>query len=206
MAVSDCLFSVAQSSRVPNNIRAIRRRKGLSLEAVAERMGTSAQQLSRLERGQRPLTEEWARKAAKAMEADFFEVFGNAGDTRKTVPVVGYVADGAVVREFDRVGELDRVPAPPDADEPVAVVVVGNAMWPAFVDGDLLFYEPEKVPPPSLLIGRECVVQTADGRRMVRRLFRSPEPNRFRLASYNAPDEDGVVVEWASPVEWIKRR
>ena len=49
-----------------NNLAAIRKSLGLTQPELAERMGTTKNQLIKLEKGDRKLTEEWIEKAAKA--------------------------------------------------------------------------------------------------------------------------------------------
>ncbi len=50
-----------------NKIRAIREELGFTQGQVADAAGTTIQQLSRLERGDRRLTDEWMRRIAKAL-------------------------------------------------------------------------------------------------------------------------------------------
>lgn len=50
-----------------NNIQQFREAKGWSRPQLGERMGTSGQQIERLEKGQRKLTQDWIDKAAKAI-------------------------------------------------------------------------------------------------------------------------------------------
>jgi transcriptional regulator with XRE-family HTH domain len=50
-----------------NRMRTYRLEAGLTLEQLAERMGTSVQQVSRLEKGQRKLTQDWMLRAAAAL-------------------------------------------------------------------------------------------------------------------------------------------
>lgn len=50
-----------------NKIRKIREELGLTLEQVAEISGTSAQQIARLEVGDRRLTDDWMRRIAPAL-------------------------------------------------------------------------------------------------------------------------------------------
>lgn len=50
-----------------NRIRELREARGLTLEQISERVETSVQQISRLERGDRRLTDEWMRKIARAL-------------------------------------------------------------------------------------------------------------------------------------------
>jgi len=50
-----------------NRIRELREAANLTLETVAERAGTSPQQISRLEKGERKLSPDWMRRVAKAL-------------------------------------------------------------------------------------------------------------------------------------------
>jgi len=50
-----------------NRIREIRKSKGLSEVAVAEMVGTSREQIGRLERGERQLTQKWMNRIAAAL-------------------------------------------------------------------------------------------------------------------------------------------
>lgn len=53
--------------RMKNRLREIRLSKDLTLEEVAQKAGTSNQQILRLEKGQRRLTTDWIRRLAKAL-------------------------------------------------------------------------------------------------------------------------------------------
>ena len=52
---------------MPNRIRELRQARGLTLEELAQQTATSVQQLSRLEKGERRLTEGWMRRIAPAL-------------------------------------------------------------------------------------------------------------------------------------------
>lgn len=58
----------------PNNIRAVRERLGLSQAFVAEGVGTSAQQIARLETGSRRLTIDWANRIATTLGVHPYEL------------------------------------------------------------------------------------------------------------------------------------
>lgn len=49
-----------------NRIKELREELGLTLEQVADTAGTSVQQVSRLERGERRLTDDWMRRISAA--------------------------------------------------------------------------------------------------------------------------------------------
>lgn len=56
-----------QISHMPNRIRELREARGFTLEVAADIIGTSVQQLSRLERSERRLTDDWMRRIGPAL-------------------------------------------------------------------------------------------------------------------------------------------
>jgi len=131
-------------------------------------------------------------------------------DPRRTVQSmglvrkVGYVGAGQAVYGIDD-GGPEFVDAPPDArDDTVAVEVRGDSMFPVFEDGTLLYYS--RMLPPKEMLNRRCVVHLADGRILVKTLRLGTSPSVFTLSSFNAPDMVDEVVEWTSPIEWVKPR
>jgi phage repressor protein C with HTH and peptisase S24 domain len=53
-----------------NRIRELRHRAGLSMQALADRAGTSAPQINKLEKGERRLTVDWMVRLGKALGVD----------------------------------------------------------------------------------------------------------------------------------------
>ena len=53
-----------------NRIREWRRRRDLTLEQLGMILGTSNQQISRLEKGERRLTVDWLLRIAKALQVE----------------------------------------------------------------------------------------------------------------------------------------
>ncbi len=68
-----------QPSAPMNRIRELRLRRGLSLDESARLVGTSVQQLSRLERGERRLTDAWMRRIAVAFGVHPATLLANFG-------------------------------------------------------------------------------------------------------------------------------
>lgn len=52
---------------MPNRIKELREKAGLTLQQVADRAGTSLQQIHRLENANRRLTDDWMRRIAAAL-------------------------------------------------------------------------------------------------------------------------------------------
>lgn len=59
----------------PNNIRRIRKHKGLSLQKLADILNTSRSQLDKLERGDRRLTVDWLERISLALECSPIDLF-----------------------------------------------------------------------------------------------------------------------------------
>ncbi len=115
-----------------NRIRQIREDRGLSQQELADRVGTSNQQISLLERGERQLTANWMERLAKGLDVNPADLLGRAGDVeykrppkqRAGRPGIAQIAEvdvragaglggeSAVEYEFDTAGdflETDRV-------------------------------------------------------------------------------------------------
>lgn len=60
--------------RVDNRIKALREARGLSLEALANKAGTTNQQISFLEAGKRRLTVEWLIRLSNALACHPWEI------------------------------------------------------------------------------------------------------------------------------------
>ena len=76
-----------------------------------------------------------------------------------------------------------------------ALKIRGESQYPRFLDGEYILYDTRTVAPESL-IGQYAVVQTMDGRQMIKMLYRSAKggDNRWRLWSHNAPEIDPIEL------------
>ncbi|MFD1034128.1 helix-turn-helix domain-containing protein [Sphingomonas hankookensis] len=61
---------VPKLENAPNRIRELRRKHGLTLQDVADRVGCKANEVSRFETGARELSIGWARRIARAFGTD----------------------------------------------------------------------------------------------------------------------------------------
>jgi SOS-response transcriptional repressor LexA len=171
----------------------------LAAEAVPP---TTAPQIQKLERGERRMTFDWARRLAPALGIEPEELMSPS----QKVPVVGRVGAGAEVLPIDDHAKGDGLydvecPRGLNAKDTVAVEVVGDSMEPMLSSGWVLFYDRSPEPTPSAVVGRLCVVKLEDGRVLVKQVKRGPERGRFNLLSLNAPIIEDVALEWAAPVK-----
>ena len=86
----------------------------------------------------------------------------------------------------------------------VAVRIRGDSMHP-MRDGWLLFYRRDQEGVPDDCLNRLCIVKVADdGPLLVKELHRGYQPNRYLLASWNAPPMEDVSLDWAAAVLSIR--
>lgn len=179
----------------------------MTLEEVAERLGISTAQVSRLERGTSDLSGDRLGQFAALYGTSIADLLVS----RPTqVPLVGYIGAGAEFYPFDAAplgGGLDQVEPPPHESRPlVAVEVRGDSMFPAYREGDLIYYARDGAALDEAAIGAECVVKVSDGATYVKTLMRGSRANLWTLLSYNAPPLENVAIEWAAPVLWVDKR
>lgn len=122
------------------------------------------------------------------------------------VPIAGYVGAGATVlllsgEAADNIGYA-RAPRGIGAVE--ALVVRGDSMYPAYKEGDTIYFgeQPAELP---IRVPDEYVVKLADGRVLLKEVVPAGG-GRYVLQSHNAPAiYDAEIVE-AFEVRWVQKR
>lgn len=111
-----------------NRIKELRRARGLTLQKLAERAGTTNQQISRLERGERRLTTDWMERLGNALECNPAALMGAYADPPSFRSLGGLASDDKIKASFLSDGEIAG-PFPFAAgpkDLPVLGVAVGG--------------------------------------------------------------------------------
>jgi phage repressor protein C with HTH and peptisase S24 domain len=119
------------------------------------------------------------------------------------IPVRGLVGAGAGVEisAIDEDGSPDTIELP-ESGRLGAFIVRGDSMWPRFMPGEYILFD-EEPSMPDRLIGRYAVVQTLDGRRMIKQVQRGRGDGRWLLVSHNAPPEQDVQLVGAWRVHGV---
>jgi phage repressor protein C with HTH and peptisase S24 domain len=176
-----------------------------SARAACDRFGWTYSTYVSLENGTRDLTAKNAPFYAKSLQVSpEWLLYGRGVKSR--VPVLGYIGAGAEVFSVDdhaKGGALDWVDAPPgESADLVALRVKGDSMWPAYGDGDVIYYS-KHTPDLAAAHKRDCVVRMADGRTLLKRV--EVNSSGVLLISHNAPPTQVDRIEWAAPVMWLAK-
>lgn len=86
----------------------------------------------------------------------------------------------------------------------VSIVVHGDSMMPIYENGTVLYYENGYGAPTDDLVNRNCIVTLEDGRTLVRRLHRGPEPGTWNLVAPNGSVLISQRVAHAHRIIWTK--
>ena len=99
-------------------------------------------------------------------------------------------------------GGIEEVDLPPGMyGEYMAFKVRGDSNYPAYRDSEIIFVRKEGGPPDEF-VNRECVLQTIDGRRLLKTLTQGSKRGHFTLISFNAPP---MVDERRAPLLGAER-
>jgi transcriptional regulator with XRE-family HTH domain len=131
-------------------------------------------------------------------------------DISRVTHVVGYVGAGEINLQYDDYAHgdgMEEVETPPGLnDGTVAVKVSGDSMYPAYENGDIIFYIRNGADlDESECIGKQCIIKTTDGHIYIKRLSRGSEDGLYHLESHNAPPMHDRTIEWATKVLYVKK-
>lgn len=148
----------AAPEKIPNRIAEIRRGQRISMEALAEAIGTTASTINKLEKGEMRLSDRYIGPIAdflKVAKAELFEELPHAtasGMPPRLIPNFGLAA-GAIRGNLTMTTEpVEWVPAPRSiatARDAYALTVTGSSMEPRYYAGDVIFVQPNRPPRPG---------------------------------------------------------
>lgn len=194
----------AHTERMGISLRDARKKAGLSQEALGLKAGSGRSTIVKLEKGELPLTEAWAKRLAPFLHVRPSDIW-----IAPQIPVVGYVGAGARVYAYDdRIDSGDTIDRPPMTQgDLLAVEVKGDSMLPLAEEGWHIVYTAEATVDENEVLNKVCVVQLdEDESMMVKRVLRGSQPYHYHLSSLNAALIEDVKLRWAAVVKAIVPR
>ena len=182
-----------------NTLRPLRLSRGLSLQDLATRVGTSKAQIDKLERGERRLTVDWLQRLAQALDCAATDITPQlsalqrtAPASNKDLPLLGGVRGGCDAWFFDNGRVMEYVQRPVNlvgCADAFAAYAFGDSMEPRFYAGELLYVHPRR----PLSRGCFVVVELKDGQGLVKQFLRQDD-RTVTLHQFN-PDKDIVLKQ-----------
>lgn len=151
---------LAMKSKVKRNyLSEWRRHRHLTQDGLAAAAGTTKATISRLESGQRGLSQKWLERLAPALSAKPAELLDDpkavrpATDTVRTVPLLNTIQAGRwhpVTDGGSRSEDYPQIPLPQRAGpRSFALTVSGPSMEPDFRARDVIIVDPDLQPQPG---------------------------------------------------------
>lgn len=183
-----------------NRIRHFRKMHGLTLQELADRMGTTAQTISRIERQQLRLSTDWMERFAEVLHVPVGELLEMA--QRPPLMIAGIVAaDGSIK-------EVPAEPLPFDIPAERPVIVRLGAPHGEYHLGEILVCGRFDGADIANAVGHDCVVETTEGNRALRRVIAGGAAGTYTLVPIisGAPVRYHQNLNWAARVTWRLRR
>lgn len=158
---------------VHSRIREIRKQKGLTLQEVAERAGTTAQTIGRLETGMRTLSLNWVNRIAKALgvESSMLLTFPEQGD----IEILGEVGRMGSVSPIN----FGTVSLRLMVTKPIALKIKGNMG--EYRQGDSVICGSQSAQDVEKAVGRDCLIELKGGERCFAKLVSGSRKNTYTL-------------------------
>lgn len=184
---------------VQSRIREIRKEKNLTLQDVAERAGTTAQTIGRLETGMRTLSLKWVNRIADALEVEPATLLSlpEQGDIEISCEIGG---KGGVAKKNYGTVSLRLL-----GKQPIALKIKANMG--EYRAGDSIICEKHGANKPKNAIGKDCLIELKNGDRTFAKLANGSKPGTYTLIPIG---NSGVLLEnchiaFAAPVVTLVR-
>lgn len=191
-------------STAGGRLRLLRKGARKGQEEAAEELGITRSTLSRYETNEYPVPDHVVERAAQLYIVT--PAYIRYGDTSSRMAQVrGRVGAGAQIEAIEQ-PPWRFVEIPASWDDAVALEVSGLSCYPTYDNGDDIVIRGERRLVEGEILGRMCVVETADGLGLVKRVRRGQTPGLFNLESPNAPTLEDVPLVSARPVKMHLQR
>ena len=176
--------------------------RGWTLQGLSDRTAEvgerlSVTQLSNMARDEKGFSREGLETLAKAFGISVPQLFEASW---QMVPVFGVVEDDGFVRPLGNGSSpTTRIRAPAVYGDILALSVIGDPLYPRYLDGDVILCAKSPVRAHEC-IGKECVIQLENGQTMVRWVHKGSTPDKYVLTLHNQPPLIDATIILARPI------
>lgn len=181
-------------------LRALRVTLGMSQVELARRIGRHQTAIGPYERDEYEPARDVVEKLALVLETSPEYLYFGRSPQETALPILGRFSQAGIL-EPDLEGIIELVSL--RDGQLRAYRILDDSMAPAFRPGQLALVLAAALEGIDGLLGRDALVDLADGRSMLRRLMPSVEPTRFDLVAYNAPLLPSVAVRSARSIAGV---
>lgn len=178
---------------------------GLSFRRLAEKARVDQATVHKWSKGQTYPRRGTLPLVARALQtSEVWLLNGNLDD--KGVAIVGRIIAGGIA--VDLSGKVEYAQFPPDrhASHHMVAYTVGDASnQPVYRPGDVVYVDLSDADLDALL-GEDCLVTLADGRRVLRALQPGEKAGTYTLHAHGGGDMRMMEVESAARVAWVLRK
>ncbi len=182
-----------------NHIRKFREEKGWTQRQLAEIIGVTTDQVSKLERGQRRLSQHWMERIAAALGTTAAALIG--GEPR--IPVLGEITGSGTVALRKGPHAKTHIPAPPGIPSIhtlAALEVMDDGLLPLCGKGWHLCYRKPDAQTHQETMRGLSVVMLDDGQVLLREVRNGQAPGTYTLHSHNAPPLADRKARWVGRI------
>jgi transcriptional regulator with XRE-family HTH domain len=188
---------VVPGSTFGRRLRSLRMTLGMSQVELARRIGRHQTAIGPYERDEYEPPRDVVEKLALVLETSPEYLYFGRSPVQIALPVIGRIGHaGLLEAAVEPMMELVRL-----RDQQLrGYRVRDDSMAPVFRPDQLALTLSGAGEAPASLLGRDALVELADGRALLRRLLPSSDLERYDLAAYNAPLLPMVAVQAARSI------
>ena len=203
-------FDMDNTRTVGARIQFLRMKNGLTQQQLAELSSISQSNIARWENDFQKPRQGSAARLAQALNTTTDWIISGTGspEAGNVRPIVEYVGAGEAVFPINTdENYTDTIDVPFDCPPTAGgLIVKGDSMLDEMDPYDVIIYDRNAPFDRSECLNRRCVIETEDGRLLVKRLKAGSSFGLYTLLSSNAEPITDVRINWASRIKGVVYR
>ena len=185
--------------RYPNRLAAVRDRREMTQERLAELFGSATSTISKLELGKRRLKVDQLLKLASILRVDIRAIL--EPDPANTIDVLGELGPSGIIEPFRSDGDHQvECPAGLDPSRTAAAIVRGNGLFP-HDSGMMIFFDKIDLGQDrTAAVGHLCIIRQRDAGPLIVGQLRQTDSGRYSVWTSRGPIVEDVAIKSAAPI------